>query len=191
MDIRSFLAFELPRIVRTTLEQVVREMRRYDLPLRWVKPQNIHLTMVFLGNVKPEILKPIREGVKGVCAEFGPFSAAVKGVGIFPNRKNPRVLWLGLEGEMERLSRFRDALQHSLTPFGIKEEKRPFRPHLTLGRFRKGTGRGPDLETVLSAYGAVESPLSVLPELVLFRSDLRPEGAIYTRLDAWPLSGSK
>lgn len=191
MDIRSFLAFELPRDVRTTLERVVSEIRRHHLPLRWVKPQNIHLTIVFLGDVKPEVLKPIQEGVKEVCAEFGPFSAAIRGVGTFPNKKNPRVLWLGLDGEMERLSRFRDALQHSLTPFGIQEEKRSFRPHLTLGRFRKGKGRISDLQPVLSTYATVESPLSVLPELVLFRSDLRPEGAIYTRLGAWPLSGSK
>lgn len=191
MDIRSFLAFELPRDVRTTLEQVVREIRRHDLPLRWMKPENIHLTMVFLGNVSPELLGPIQEGVKGVCGEFGPFSAAVKGVGTFPNRKNPRVLWLGLVGEMERLSRFRDVLQHSLAPFGIKQEKRPFRPHLTLGRFRQGKGRGLDLDPVLSAYGAVEGPVSVLPELVLFRSDLRPGGAVYTRLGVWPLSGAK
>jgi len=191
MDIRSFLAFELPGELRTTLEQVVREVRGNDLPLRWVKPQNIHLTMIFLGNIKPEVLEPIQEAAKEACGEFGPFRVAIQGIGTFPNRKSPRVLWLGLDGDMERLSRFRDALQQRLIPFGIQEEKRPFRPHLTLGRFRKVKGRGGDLDRVLTSFGAVQSPLSVMPELVLFRSDLRPQGAIYTRLGAWPLSGTE
>ena len=191
MDIRSFLAFELPRDVRTTLERVVREVRGYDLPVKWVKVQNIHLTMVFLGNVSPDVLEAIKEQAHSACLEFGPFSAAIGGMGTFPNRRNPRVLWLGLKGELERLSLFRDALQQNLVPFGIKVEKRPFRPHLTLGRFRKGKGKGLDLEELLSRYEEVKSTSSMLSELVLFRSDLKPTGAVYTRLAAWPLSGAK
>lgn len=189
MDIRSFLAFELPREVKTVLEQLARELREYDLPVKWVKAQNIHLTMVFLGNVKPDVLAPLQERVQGLCSEFGPFSAAVGGIGTFPNRRRPRVLWLGLNGELERLSLFRDTLQRNLVPFGITVEKRPFRPHLTLGRFRKGKSSG--LEELLSRYGEVKSPSAMLRELVLFRSDLKPTGAVYTRLAAWPLSGVK
>ena len=147
--------------------------------------------MVFLGNVKPDDLEPIQERVQIVCSEFSSFSVAIKGIGTFPNRRSPRVLWLGLNGELERLSRFRDALQQNLIPFGIKVEKRPFRPHLTLGRFRKGKGKGLDLDEFLSRYEEVKSPSSMLGELVLFRSDLKPAGAVYTRLAAWPLSGAK
>ena len=191
MDIRSFLAFELPRDVRIILERVALEAREYDLPVKWVKVQNIHLTMVFLGNVSPDVLEFIQEQAQSACLEFGPFSAAIGGMGTFPNRRNPRVLWLGLKGELERLSLFRDALQQNLGPFGIKVEKRPFRPHLTLGRFRKGKGKGLDLEELLSRYEEVKSPSSMLSELVLFRSDLKPTGAVYTRLAAWPLSGAK
>ena len=191
MDIRSFLAFELPRDVRIILERVALEAREYDLPVKWVKVQNIHLTMVFLGNINPDVLGFIQEQAQAACLEFGPFSAAIEGMGTFPNRRNPRVLWLGLKGELERLSLFRDALQQNLVPFGIKVEKRPFRPHLTLGRFRKGKGKGLDLEELLSRYEEVKSPYSMLSELVLFRSDLNPTGAVYTRLAAWPLSGAK
>jgi 2'-5' RNA ligase len=146
--------------------------------------------MVFLGNVNPDAMSPLQERVKGVCSEFGPFRAAIEGMGTFPNRRRPRVIWLGLKGELDRLSLFRDALQQNLVPFGIKAEKRPFRPHLTLGRFRKGRGKGNDLEELLSRYEEVKSPSSMLKELVLFRSDLKPTGAVYTRLAAWPLSGA-
>lgn len=189
MDIRSFLAIELPRDLRTTLERVALGARGYDLPVKWVKVQNIHLTMVFLGNVRPDVLEPLQEQVQSACLEFGPFNATIEGMGTFPNRRNPRVLWLGLKGELERLSLFRNALQQNLVSFGIKVEKRPFRPHLTLGRFRKG--KGLNLEELFSRYGEVKSPSSILSELVLFRSDLKPTGAVYTRLASWALSGAK
>lgn len=189
MDIRSFLAFELPPDVGTVLHRVAREVRGYDLPVKWVKPQNIHLTMVFLGNVRSDDLPPLQEQVQSVCSEYGPFRVALDGIGAFPNRRNPRVIWLGLAGELERLSLFRDGLQQTVAPFGIKVEKRPFRPHLTLGRLRKGRGRGRNMEDLFSIYGKVKSPSSLLEELVLFRSDLKPTGAVYTRLAAWPLSG--
>jgi 2'-5' RNA ligase len=191
MEIRSFLAFELPVNIKKTVLKVTGEIRDSGLDVRWVKAENIHLTMVFLGNVKTEEIEGIEKEVRNVCPVYGSFDIALKGMGCFPNRRRPRVLWLGLDGEIERMSHFRDGLQRALKAFGIKEEKRPFRPHLTLGRFRSTRKMGSRLEELLSEYAALESPVESLNELYLFKSDLNPRGAVYTKLKSWPLSGGK
>ena len=113
----------------------------------------------------------------------------MNGVGFFGGRKRPRVLWAGLSGDVERMSYFRDALQKRLKPFGITPENRKFNPHLTLGRFRKGALGGHLLDETVSRYRGLEGPVFTLKELVLFKSDLNPGGAVYTRLNGWPLSG--
>jgi 2'-5' RNA ligase len=191
MEIRSFLAFELPVDIKKTVKRVTGEIRDSGLDARWVKAENIHLTIVFLGNVKTEEIDSIGEKVRNVCPEYGSFDIALKGVGCFPSMRRPRVLWLGLDGEIERMSHFRDDLQRALKAFGIKEEKRPFKPHLTLGRFRSTRKMGSKLEELLSKYAALESPVESLNELYLFKSDLKPGGAVYTKLRSWPLSGDK
>jgi 2'-5' RNA ligase len=98
------------------------------------------------------------------------------------------VVWLGIGGDLERMSRFRDQLQEALSPFGIKGEERAFRPHLTLGRFKKPAKRPTELEQMLAKYGELSSPVCTLDELVFFRSDLKPGGAVYTKMLSWPLS---
>jgi len=191
MEIRSFLAFELPPEIRAVVSNVSHEIKTSLLDLRWVKPENIHLTMVFMGNVHYEDLDQINKAVSSVCLRYGPFNISIKGTGVFGSRRSPRVLWVGLDGDLERMSYFRDALQKHLKPFGIKQEKRRFSPHLTLGRFRKGDRPGAHPDTILSRYLELDSPVCSIGELIQFKSDLKPGGAVYTRLNVWPLGGEK
>jgi 2'-5' RNA ligase len=158
--------------------------------VRWVRVKNIHLTVVFLGNLSPERLKVLGEVAEAVCGQYGPFRVSLKGMGVFANKRNPRILWIGLDGDLERMSRFRDQLNVRMRPLGIKMEKRTFRPHLTLGRFRKGAKPRGDWYKLISTYEELASPACTLRELVLFRSDLHPSGAVYSRLSAWPLCGT-
>lgn len=189
MEIRSFLAFELPEQIKKILSSVLTDMRQAPLDIKWVRPENIHLTVIFIGNIEMKLIEDMGGIVKGVCNGFRPFTISLKSAGVFSNRRNPRVLWIGLEGEIDRMGEFRDTLQRDLSPFGIKEEKRRFSPHLTLGRFKKGAKLGVQLDDLLLKYAGLESPMVTLNELVLFKSELTPEGAIYSRLDAWPLLG--
>ncbi|MBW2030364.1 MAG: RNA 2',3'-cyclic phosphodiesterase [Deltaproteobacteria bacterium] len=190
MDIRSFLAFELPPDIRGVLERVSAEVRKSDLDIRWVRVENIHLTVIFMGSIDQGRISHMEQDIGRVCARTRAFEISVKGVGFFPDMRRPRVVWLGLDGELERLSRFRDDLQRPLARFGIKEEKRPFRPHLTLGRFRKrGSQQRARLEEIVRKYGNLKSPPCSVEELVLFKSDLKPTGAEYTKLASWPLGG--
>ena len=188
MGIRSFLAFELPADIKTIVTRVSGEVRKSSLDVRWVRPEFIHLTVVFMGDIESEQV-PLMGGPLGaVCANHSPFRISLKPMGCFPNSRNPMVIWLGIDGDLERMSRFMDDLQAALAPFGIKEEERAFRPHLTLGRFKKPGKRRTELEQLLATYRDLSSPAYTLDELVLFRSDLKPGGAVYTRMSSWPLS---
>jgi 2'-5' RNA ligase len=191
MEIRSFLAFELPWDIKTVVDRVAGEVRRSSLDVRWVKVENIHLTVVFLGNIKTQDLEGIEKGAEEICHRYRPFDIALGGMGCFPNTRNPRVVWLGLQGDLDRMSPFRDALQEKLEPFGVKAEKRPFRPHLTLGRFKKQGKSDGRLLQILSSHKELTSPVCSLNELVLFKSDLKPGGAVYTKMVSWALSGEK
>ena len=189
MAIRSFLAFELPVDIKRIIMTVSEDVRQLPLNVRWVNVTNIHLTIVFMGDVQEGQIGPIQEIVKDVCQGYRPFSIAIKGIGLFGSRRDPRVLWVGLDGAIDRMGYFRDDLQKGLRPFGIKEEKRRFKPHLTLGRFRKGARTGIHLDDLLSKYHDLTSPECIIEKLVLFKSDLRPGGAVYSKLKEWPLIG--
>ena len=109
MEIRSFLAFELPPDIRAVVSRVQGEMR--GLPgVRWVKVQNIHLTVVFLGNIPEGHVKPVGDAAAAVCSRFRPFEVSVTRTGFFGSRRHPRVLWIGLKGDLEKMSLFRDEL---------------------------------------------------------------------------------
>jgi 2'-5' RNA ligase len=190
MTIRSFLAFELPPGIREVVDRVCGELVSFPLDIKWVKPRKIHQTVVFMGNIREEDLPAIKETIRAECGFFAPFSISLKGVGLFPNRNKPRVLWLGLDCDQPRLNSFRDRLQSELTVYGVKEEKRRFSPHLTLGRFRR-PGRHPLLKEIAETYAELTSPAVLLEELILFRSDLRPTGAVYTKLERFPLKGEQ
>jgi RNA 2',3'-cyclic 3'-phosphodiesterase len=189
MGIRSFLALELSPQIKQELLRIHDDLKRSSLDARWVRPEGVHLTVVFMGDVRETDISAVIEGIGDVCSRYGPFAVALRSVGCFPNSRKPRVFWLGVEGDLGRMSRFRDDLQAELLPFGIRPEKRGFRPHLTLGRF-KGLGKGTaELDKLLLKHKGLTSPLCSLNELILFRSDLNPGGAVYTKMKSWTLSG--
>jgi 2'-5' RNA ligase len=187
MAIRSFLAFELPPGIKDMVTRVSEEVMRSSLNVRWVNVDNIHLTVVFMGNIRSEDIPEMGEAIAEVCSGFGPFDISLKGLGVFPNARRPRVLWLGLNGDIEKMASLRDRLQEMLRPFGIKEEKRTFKPHLTLGRFRTPGKMAPGLEDIIARYKGLESPICRMGELILFMSELKPGGAEYTKIKSWPL----
>ncbi len=189
MGIRSFLAFSLPAPIREVAEPVLRDLSGASRDVKWVRPQNVHITLVFLGSVDEAVIPGVTSAAAGICTTFSPFRLSVNGVGFFPNPRRPRVIWLGLQGDVERMGRFRDALQKALEPFGVEPEKRPFQPHLTLGRFRKGGVMDDRLARAMERHARVTSPECTFSEFVLFRSDLHPSGAVYTALARFPLSG--
>ncbi len=191
MELRSFLAFELSPEMKSAVKTAYEDASKSRLDVRWVRPEGIHVTVVFMGNIKEEEIAPMGSEIGKVCSDFAPFRASLKGIGCFPNHRNPRVIWIGMEGDIERLSRFRDDLQKRLIPFGIEVETRALKPHLTLGRFKKPLRDERELRKFMEQHSTLTSASCSLHELVLFKSALNPGGAIYTKLLSWPLSGKR
>jgi 2'-5' RNA ligase len=191
MAIRCFLAFELPPPIKGILDRVVGELKPFPLDMKWVKTDNIHLTVVFLGQIQKGTIGAIENTADTVCRQYGSFQISLKSMGTFGSKKYPRVLWIGIDGDIKRLGFFRDQLQENLAPLGINVEKRPFKPHLTLGRFRKGTSAGFEFTEILRQHEVISSPVCSLKHLCLFKSELKPSGAVYTRMGNWPLSGEQ
>jgi 2'-5' RNA ligase len=191
MDIRSFLAFELSTEMKSKVNGVYENVRNSRLEVRWVRPQGIHITVVFMGDVREEDIAAIGNEMGKVCSEFASFRASLKGMGCFPSCRNPRVIWIGLEAEIERMSSFREDLQKRLVPFGVKAEKRGFNPHLTLGRFKKPSRDESEIGKLIDKHKDLTSPVCSLHELVLFKSDLKPDGAIYTKMLSSSLCGKR
>ncbi len=191
MGIRSFLAFELPPEIREKIGEVSIELQKLTLPVRWVKVTNIHLTIIFLGYVDEDKIDDIKEKVNLVVKRFSIFKTRLNGIGVFPNWRKPRVIWIGLGEEIERLSTLREELQTGLKVLGFKPEKRPFAPHLTIGRFKGLVDRDEELKSILDRYHDLSGDLQYLNELVLFKSDLKPDGPVYTKMATWQLRVEK
>lgn len=186
--IRTFIALDLPPNVRTSLEGFVRELKKADAPVAWVKSDRIHLTLKFLGDVPEERIPDIREAMERVAASTRPLTLGVAGCGAFPTMKEMRVVWVGLRSGNEPLARLARRIEEILAPLGFKREGRPFKPHLTLGRV-KGRQHLKALQEVLLANQGFAAEDFDVTEVVLYKSDLRPDGARYTPLYRAVLTG--
>jgi 2'-5' RNA ligase len=184
-QIRAFVAIELPDEARKGLASLRRELERDDHRfVKWVDPGGIHLTLKFLGNIPSKRVTEITEATKKAAQGFSPFLLEISGLGAFPSLKQARVVWVGLGGELDKLSTLQQKIDSALAAQGFAREERPFVPHLTLARVREGASaseRGRFGELVGSA--AFEGKYRVEVEAIkLMRSQLTPAGAIYTCL---------
>ena len=191
-QIRAFIAVELPPAAREAVEGVVRDLRsRTGDGVRWVRPEGVHLTLKFLGDIDAGSVPTISEALDRCAASAAPFDLFLEGVGVFPNARRPRVIWIGLGGALEPLLALQQSVERELEELGFASERRPFTPHLTLGRVRDGV-RASQVRGVSEAIAATTvERRAELPvrEVSLMQSDLRPSGAVYTRLYAATLGG--
>ncbi len=183
--IRAFLAVPLSVPLRDALAALQRELAPALRGVRWTPPASIHLTLQFFAGLPIEVLDKLRTSVLSVTIGSKPFGVDVRGLGVFPAPQRPRVLWAGLDAGPGLAQFYRDCAE-GLAAIGLPVESRPFRPHLTIGRFREGPA--PGLEALLDRESA--RPIGTLPveRLVLYRSELGPAGATHTELFAVPLS---
>ena len=191
--IRAFLAVELPEAVTAALGELVGALSAADLRgVRLVRPEGIHLTLKFLGDIDEDQVGPIAGAVSRIVETQPPLAVELGDAGAFPDGQRPRVLWVGLTGETGPLLRLQADIAESLVPLGFERERRPFSPHLTVARIRDGTTLL-DRRRASDALSAApfRRGLSVPVESVsLMRSILRPGGAEYERLASLALSHS-
>ena len=190
--LRVFIATAISGEAYRALEQVIAGLRQ-EIPsgVTWVKPEGIHLTLKFLGNVKREPLSRLQKAVTSGVIAHSPFRLYLSGSGVFPNRRRPRVLWAGVQGELEALGDLRHTVENAAVGVGFPPEERPFSPHLTLGRVRRDASDAL-LARISAAVAAVDLPYSgpwQVRSVQTMRSVLHPTGAQYTALESAPLAG--
>ena len=190
-EIRSFIAIELPEEAREGLARLRKELKRDEHRfVKWVDPGGIHLTLKFLGNIPSKRVAEITEAMEEAAHGISPFHLEISGLGAFPSLRQARVFWVGIGGEVDKLSRLQQNIDSALAVLGFAKEERSFVPHLTLARIRQGASpleRRSFGELVGSTI--FEDKYHIKVEAIrLMRSQLTPAGAIYTCLSAVGLS---
>ena len=190
--IRSFIAIELPEAVKTGLQQLQTQLTlpQYSF-VKCVAPEGIHLTLKFLGNISSQKMTDITRVMEQASQRVSPFQLQITEVGAFPNVRRPRVLWVGIKGDVDKLVGWQQHLDNGLVPLGFAKEARPFTPHLTLARLRENCSPGDRLqfgEMIAGSHVEVDYKFTVT-SLNLMRSQLFPSGAVYSRLAEVKLKG--
>lgn len=185
--IRAFIAADIPGEVLAAIRDVGQAVRRCGFGIRWVPLGNIHLTLKFLGDTPRRDLGRVGEAMAESAARCPALSLRAAGLGVFPDMRRPRVLWVGLHGGIERLAAVRRHLDDLLAPMGVEREKRPFRGHLTIGRMKTRI-ESKKLADALQRLGDFESGVFTLDRIHLYQSELTPGGARYTRLSSAALA---
>jgi 2'-5' RNA ligase len=178
---RCFVAIEIPQLIQELLRPVQTRLQSEIRPASWTKQGNFHLTLKFLGDVRPETIDVVSEAVQNVANAQVPFSIKFGGVGAFPNFTRPRVLWVGVKQGALTLSNVAKAVNLELKHLGFPTDNR-FHPHLTLARLRTPMNLEP-LQNILRQYDAIDGAVVSVNEITLMRSQLHPDGAIYTPLN--------
>jgi 2'-5' RNA ligase len=187
--IRAFLAIDLPVEVLNEIRGIQSGLRKI-LPgmIRWVRPEAIHLTLKFLGDISGDDVETISHAMEDQVNKIAPFSLDVATLGVFPDMNRPRVIWLGISGDAERLVAFQKSMDKKLHEHGFAKEERPFSPHLTLARIREQKGLI-GLAKIVEKRDNYTAGHFDAGEFTLFRSQLTPEGAVYTKLAYFPFAG--
>lgn len=181
--IRAFLALPLAPSFETEVSPLLEKLKGEYPQIRWVRASQIHVTLHFFGSVTTEAVETISKTVFPVTRETQPLSVSLSELGGFPHLTRPRVIWLGLAGEIEKLKVLRTSLERDLKKEGFEGEERPFKPHLTLGRIKEGKGLR-DFRPL--PFHPTETRM--IREIVLFQSHLTPGGAVYEAIATYPLS---
>jgi 2'-5' RNA ligase len=185
-DLRLFFAARTPGTLREGLDSLTGSLRAPRDGVKWVDAKSIHLTLKFLGATNESLVGPLTEAARSSVRGTGEISLGVGGLGMFPNPKRPRVVWVGLSGDVERLTAVRDALEEACFSLGFPREGRAFRAHLTLGRVKDRISD----ETLrrIEQNSDVSLGEFVVDGIELIKSDLKPSGAVYTVLSHCPLT---
>ena len=185
-SIRAFIAFDLPEQVVSAISNIQADVKSDKFNIKCVRPENIHLTLKFLGNINPAAVEQIGAVMREAVKPFSPFNLQAKGLGVFPGLKRPRVIWIGVGGQIDLLIGLQKKLDEDLSASGFPREKRPFKGHLTLGRL-KGKIDSDQIAAVVKKYSDFESENFTAEAIILYSSDLQPSGAVYTQLVTIPL----
>lgn len=181
---RVFIALDLTSEARREIEKFLKRLEKKHWKVKWEKPEKVHLTLAFLGSIKEEKLDLIKKTCQQVTKVTASFIVSFKGFGCFPDFDFPRLVWLGLKGDLKSLASLQKKLRDQLKDLGFKTEKRPFKPHLTLGRIKRARVRERrEIGRQIKALRKIDFKSQwLVDKLVLYESKCLPEGSVYKKI---------
>lgn len=180
--IRTFVAVSLDEELRHKISDVQQRAKSFASGVKWVPPENLHVTLKFLGDVSREKLSRVQAAIDEVAGKLTAFDLTVGGMGLFPTAKRPRVIWVGLEDGCEQLVALAKDVEDAMIGLKFEKEEKPFRSHITIGRVREGNKPVPGLFEGLEEIDTGTLGVQRVASVALMQSVLRPGGPIYTPL---------
>jgi RNA 2',3'-cyclic 3'-phosphodiesterase len=187
-SLRTFIAVEMSPEVRSKAGQLIGRLQGTAAKVTWVKPQAMHLTLKFLGEVDLKEIPALCDAINRAVAEIPPFEIDVQGAGAFPTVGRPRTIWLGIGRGEEEMVLLHEAVERALGDLGYRRENRRFRPHLTLGRVR-GDRDLRQLGQLVAQHADFVGGVASIDEVVVFSSELEADGPVHEPLSVAPLNG--
>jgi 2'-5' RNA ligase len=185
MYLRCFIAVDIPEQIKRGIGEMIAVFKKHNADVKWVVHENLHLTLKFLGKTPEDLIPKIGESLSEIALSYKPFCIKIYGMGVFPNKKYTRVIWVGIE-DSDFLGNLQRDIENAMESLGYSKEGREFHPHLTIGRVRSQKGMAyiiHELDTVQSKdFGSIE-----ICYLRLMQSELKPTGANYSCLQEIPL----
>jgi 2'-5' RNA ligase len=177
--IRAFIAIDLDRRLKRELAHIQDRLKQAKANIKWVEPENFHLTLNFLGDIHPTKVDDIEQAIKRVAASFTAFHMDIGELGVFPDARSPRVIWAGVTKRANLIAEMAEKLSQELAGLDIiRKDDIPFSPHITLGRLKTPPGDH-RLEELLTGTHIPSGLSQKVEQITLFRSDLLPDGARY------------
>jgi len=184
-QIRSFIAIELPVELKRAISRLQEQLKAGSrAPVRWVSPENIHLTLKFLGDIDAAVIDDIKDALQEAVWGISAIRLGAEGLGVFPNNTRVQVIWVGLSGEIDRLQKLQQSIDKELAKLGFPAEKRGFSPHLTIARLRDraNANERQDMGRLVENTRFQSSLDFSVTSIHLMKSQLTREGPIYSRL---------
>jgi 2'-5' RNA ligase len=182
---RTFIAIELPKEIKDALSKLQQQLKSTQADVKWVAPENIHLTLKFLGEVEDKNLESIIKIINELAKNYPSFLARIFSIGAFPKLNYPRVIWVGIDKGDDRIKEIANELENRIAKLGIPKESRPFSSHITIGRTRSTLNRerlAQELNKLTEEFGQENLEFSVA-KITLYKSILTPKGPIYEVLN--------
>lgn len=180
-SIRTFIAIELNKETHSELSLLQSALKKSEADVKWIDPQIIHLTLKFLGGIDDKKIKDVQNILNDVAKNFKPFVLSLKEIGAFPRLDYPRIIWVGVDEGKDEASQLTKELENKLEKIGIPKEDREFHPHITLGRVKSPKNKD-RLKSIIETTKFEPSSKIAVDHLTLFKSQLTPQGPIYTPL---------
>ncbi len=182
---RCFISINLPEDLKRNINEAIEVLKERKPDVKWVPAENLHITLKFLGSTDEEVASQLERKLSALASRHYSFRIGLHGMGLFPDKRRPRVVWIDLT-DVEEVKKLQEEVEESAVTYGYSRENRPFSPHLTVGRVRSSAGKNDLLSAVESLknrdFGNIE-----VDAFSLMKSDLKPAGAQYTTLSEFHL----